>query len=73
MSDGSSSVRREPVDAMLGAIPLRLPPFTAIDDAILQIEARIDRLERRIRRVAWFVAAHILISTVIAGILVLGR
>jgi hypothetical protein len=47
--------------------------FTAIEDAILQIEGRLDRLERRIRRIAWFVAAHILISTVIAGILVFGR
>jgi hypothetical protein len=47
--------------------------FTAIDDAILQIEDRLDRLNRRIRRISWFVAAHILVSTMIAGILVFGR
>ena len=43
-----------------------------INDAIFQIEDRLDRLERRVSRIAWFVAAHILISTVIAGILVFG-
>jgi hypothetical protein len=43
-----------------------------IDDAILQIEARLDRIERRFRKIAWFVAALILILPVIAGILVFG-
>ena len=43
-----------------------------IDDAILQIEARLDRIERRLRKIAWFVAALILILPVIAGILVFG-
>jgi hypothetical protein len=47
--------------------------LTAIEDAILQIEARFDGLERRLRGIAWFVAAHILVSTVIAGVLVFGR
>jgi hypothetical protein len=47
--------------------------FTAIDDAILQIEDRLDRLNRRIRTISWVVAAHILVSTMIAGILVFGR
>ena len=48
------------------------PREREISDAIFQIEDRLDRLERRVSRIAWFVAAHILISTVIAGILVFG-
>ena len=48
------------------------PMLREIDDAILQIEARLDRFERRFRKIAWFVAARILISLVIAGILVFG-
>jgi hypothetical protein len=59
-------LRSLPIRAALG------PMLREIDDAILQIEARLDRIERRVRKIAWFVAALSLILPVIAGTLVFG-